>query len=309
MNAIIRKKMSATTLFMFLLVAFLCHHGAAQNDPLISQQGLQRFIYNPAATGTSNFHQIGFISRSQWNGFPDAPKSNILTAHTFLPRYNVGVGLVVIEDRIGLEQNLNIKTAYSYHVWLNDRNILSFGVTAGIYSKKFDIGNLVLEEQGDLGVNNLENSLIPDFDFGIEYQRQNFTLGASSTHILNSYKGSDNVRHPRHFHAYAHYIQPVSGNFFVRGIASFYNTRNINGYEVTAIGEFENLLWAGASYRFSESVVFLAGVHITPNIRIGYSYDWTQNVLKRYTAGSHEVFLHFKLNRKNLKSKSPRFFN
>ncbi len=309
MKTTIRKILQASTILMFLLCVILCTHVTAQNDPLISQQGLQRFIYNPAATGTSNFHQIGLISRSQWNGFPDAPKSNILTAHTFLPRFNVGLGLVVIEDRIGLEQNLNIKTAYSYHVWLNDRNILSFGVTAGIYSKKFDIGKLVLEEQSDLGINNLENSLIPDFDFGIEYQRPNLTVGVSSTHILNSYEGSTNVKHPRHFHAYAHYVQPVSNNFMVRGIASFYNTRNINGYELTAIGEFENILWAGASYRFSEAVVFLAGAYITPNIRVGYSYDLTLNNLKRYTAGSHEVFLHFKLNRKSMKSKSPRFFN
>jgi len=281
----------------------------AQNDPVISQQGLQRFIYNPAATGTSNFHQVGFISRNQWNGFPDAPCSNILTAHTFVPKFKTGLGIIAIQDKLGLEQNMVIKTSYSYHVWLNEKNILSFGVAGGIYSKRFNIGGLVLDEANDIGINNLENVVVPDFDFGIEYNRENLTLGVSSTHFINSFKNSDNTHHPRHFHAYGAYKQPISDNFLFTGIASFYNTRNISGYELTAIGEIENFLWIGFSHRFNESLVFLGGVYVSPNMRIGYSYDWNMNVLKRYSSGSHEVFVHFKFKRDNEKSKSPRFFN
>jgi type IX secretion system PorP/SprF family membrane protein len=294
-------------LTLILIIAIISVN--AQNDPLISQQGLQRFIYNPASTGTTNYHQIGFIHRNQWNGFPEAPSGNILTAHTYFPGYSLGLGLVVIEDKIGLEHNLNLKSAYAYHVWLNEKNVLSFGVTAGIFSKRFDLGKLVLEEYENLNVYQLENSVVADFDFGIEYQRKNFILGGSMTHLLNSFEGSNNIRHPRHIHTYAHYIQPVSYNFLIRAIVSHYNVRNVNGFEITAIGELEEHFWAGISHRIDESVTFLGGVYVQPKIRIGYSYDWNLNMLKRYSTGSHEVFAHFMLNKKEVKSKSPRFFN
>lgn len=292
-------------LLMLLNIQQLC----GQNDPVISQQGLQRFIYNPAATGTSNSFQCGLINRNQWNGFPDAPVTRMLTAHTFIPKFKVGVGLVVVMDKLGLEENLQFKTAYSYHVWLNENNILSFGVSAGIFSKNFKLDQLVLEEQNDLGVNQLENVLVPDFDFGIELNRKRTTFGVSATHIFKSQMQSDNMQHPRHLHAYAHYKQPLTENILIRGISSYYNIGNIHGFELTVIGEIENTLWFGASKRFGESYVFLGGVNITNQIKVGYSYDLVLNPMKNYNSGSHEVFVHLKFDQKSAKSKSPRFFN
>jgi type IX secretion system PorP/SprF family membrane protein len=297
---------------LIILLAFIVFSSGlafSQNDPLISQQGLQRFIYNPASTGTSDYHQIGFIHRNQWNGFPDAPSGNILTGHTFLPGYSMGLGIVVAEDKTGIEHNLNIKTSYAYHVWLNEKNILSFGLSAGLFSKRFDIGKLILEQPESLEGLYLENTVKPDFDCGFEFQRKNLIVGVSATHFLNSFENSSNTKHPRHIHAYVNAVQPLTENFSLKGIASYYNVRNINGFELAAIGELQEHFWAGLGLRFQESAIIMAGFYIKPNIRVGYSYDWNTNMLKRYSTGSHEAFLHFRINKKEIKSKSPRFFN
>ncbi len=301
---------SINSLFFTIVVIISIFPTFAQNDPVISQQGLQRFIYNPAATGTSNCRHISFINRTQWAHFPDAPRSNILLGNTFFPKYKVGIGIVAIHDKLGLESSTILKSSYSYHIWLNESNIFSFGLSAGIYSKKFDINNLILEEENDLTANELENKIVPDFDFGVEYNSEFLTIGISATHLVNSKKSSNNIKHPRHIHSYMHYKQYVSEYFFIRGIISYYMVRNVNGIELTAIGERENKLWAGLSYRYDESFILLAGIFLNPRTRIGYSYDWNLNVLKRYSSGSHEIFLQFKFGCiEYSESDSPRFFN
>ncbi len=282
----------------------------SQNDPVISQQGLQRFIYNPASTGTSNFNQIGIISRNQWNGFPDAPNTYIFTGHTFIPKFKTGIGIVAVQDNLGLEQNQFLKAAYSYHVWINEKNILSFGLSGGCFIKRFDLGRLILEDQSDYSTLNLENSVTPDFDFGIEYNRENFTAGVSATHIVNSFKNSENIKHPRHLHAYTQYNQKIVDDVYLKGIVSYYNIQNIHGFELSCIGEVDNIMWVGLGMRIRESFVLMGGVYVSPFVRVGYSYDSNTNILKKYSSGSHEVFLHLKFKRNDqIKSKSPRFFN
>ena len=73
-----------------------------------------------------------------------------------------------------------------------------------------------------------------------------------------------------------------------------------------------NFFELGAGYRFDDSVSGLVNFYIQPNLRIGYSYDYTLTNLGKYNSGSHEIFLLFDLDLSSLSSKSyvksPRFF-
>ena len=53
-------------------------------------------------------------------------------------------------------------------------------------------------------------------------------------------------------------------------------------------------LWLGASYRTMDSFDALASVFITPDIQLGYSYDFSQTELSKVQKGSHEVMLKFR---------------
>ena len=82
--------------------------------------------------------------------------------------------------------------------------------------------------------------------------------------------------------------------------------------DLTANFLFNERFELGAGYRVDDSVSGLAAFSITPNFRIGYSYDYTLTNLGDFNSGSHEIFLLFDLDTSNLKSKgyekSPRFF-
>ena len=64
----------------------------------------------------------------------------------------------------------------------------------------------------------------------------------------------------------------------------------------------------GATYRLDDSVGAMANFAITPNIRVGYAYDYVTSELNVTTSGSHEIMLLFDLNFPKKVSISPRFF-
>jgi len=71
---------------------------------------------------------------------------------------------------------------------------------------------------------------------------------------------------------------------------------------------FYEKLRLGLSYRWDDSVSGLAGFQLTPQLLLGYSYDYTTTELQRFNTGSHEITLRFDLISKHKKIKSPRFF-
>ena len=56
--------------------------------------------------------------------------------------------------------------------------------------------------------------------------------------------------------------------------------------------------WLGCSYRSMESIVALLGLEYK-DIALGYSYDFTLTSIKKYSTGSHELFLAYLLPYKN----------
>lgn len=291
---------------IFLLI-FL--HIQAQNDPFISHMGMHRYLINPAATGTELAHQLSFIYRAQWIGFQDAPRTAILNGHTYLPIFQVGLGGVIIQDKLGIENTTTFKTTYAYHIIFDETTILSMGLSAGVIRKSFDIQSLILENPENDIEQTLETKIKPDFGSGLELQVENFKAGFSINHLPNSNLRANNFKLPRHFYAYCQYRIPVSDEIYAVPGMVYLNTANIQNVIFSLRGEYENTLWFGMQYEFFHTLIISAGAYIQKNLKLGYSYDWNHSIIRRYNSGSHEVFLHYAIPRKNIKSKSPRFFN
>ena len=65
-------------------------------------------------------------------------------------------------------------------------------------------------------------------------------------------------------------------------------------------------LWLGASLRSMDSIDFLAEVQLSPNLQLGYSYDFTTSRLAGLQNGSHEIVLSFRI--KNGVNSVPRCY-
>ncbi len=67
-------------------------------------------------------------------------------------------------------------------------------------------------------------------------------------------------------------------------------------------------LWIGLGYRHQESVRGYLVAYITPQLRIGYNYDYIFNDLTKYTGGTHEFMISYDFDYDELRFKSPRYF-
>jgi type IX secretion system PorP/SprF family membrane protein len=69
-----------------------------------------------------------------------------------------------------------------------------------------------------------------------------------------------------------------------------------------------DMVWLGGSYRLQDNtVVGLIQFQVTPQIGIGYSFDYSFGELSKFSNGSHEVMLVWEL-RYQVKASNPRYF-
>mgnify|MGYP003885541637 FL=1 len=70
-------------------------------------------------------------------------------------------------------------------------------------------------------------------------------------------------------------------------------------------------LEVGMGYRLDDAVSALVNFRVTPDLRIGYAYDYTTTNLGSYNSGSHEIFILFDIDLFGFRAgynRSPRFF-
>ncbi len=265
----------------------------AQNDVQLSQQLFSRINYNPAATGLSEDLNFYLLARQQWVGFKNAPQTIVLNGSTFVPWTRSGWGFSVVGDMLGHQQSVNPKITYAYHIpFMRSKSSLSLGLSAGVLYKTTDGASLVYENPTDPNrLYQVESGVKPDFDFGLEYNSKHISVGTSVTHLGNAFDNKIDESSP-HFYAYARGMIDLSQKWQLTPAFSWHNSKTVQQFEANAIVFYKKVFWVGASYRVEESIVALLGAYITPNIMLGYSYDYNAgNNLSAYSQGSHEIML------------------
>ncbi|MDD3876928.1 MAG: type IX secretion system membrane protein PorP/SprF [Bacteroidales bacterium] len=283
----------------------------AQNDILFSHYMFNEITFNPAVAGSSPTLDASILARQQWIGFDEAPSSQVLNAHSFV-RGIGGVGLNIINDRLGFENTLNLKLMYAHHMQVSRTSLLSLGASVGIMNKTIDGTKLIYEDENDLSaIYSKESRLRPDFSFGAEFNTAHLTVGLSSTHIEQSLGNATLFKVPRHYYAYAKYRIEASSKLNIVPTFLVKSSQFITQLDLSAIFFYDNKFWLGGAYRLDEAFIGIIGFNITKDLKFSYSYDYSAGPMKTYNDGSHEVMVSYSigLSQQPLMSKSPRYFN
>ena len=286
----------------------------AQHDAQISQHLLSRTHYNPAAAGASLYGNITGIARQQYVGFTGAPQTGLLNFDMLLPNTSSGIGLSVVYDKYGPLLSYNPMLNYAYHIKLGDNQHLSLGVAAGVFLRQYDASNNIYENIGDPLENydGAQEYLAPDANVGIEYQLENWIIGASATHIPQFFEEETVMNPTTQYYAYSRYRFEI-GRYWdlTPGIAAQYDGYSVHS-EINAVLHYLKLFWVGGSYRFSdvfdsESIVPMVGLQLSDYVRLGYAYDYNLSSLQNYNQGSHEIMLQLRFKTRHHTSRTPRF--
>ena len=296
--------------FCFLFLLIIANLAAiAQQDPQFSFNKLTHLTVNPGFAGSNEGVNGLILNRYQWSGFDGAPKTLVFSVGSQMKviGLNDGVGLNIISDKQGLEQNIKINFNYAYlaKTGFGDLRIgSSFGFFNKSYTQDWDVpvneGNVEWDENDPKIPQEDLSQLAFDIGFGVYLKSKNYFVGASVTHINQAeieYNGQVIDFLARHYYLLAGYNISLPDPLFVLQPSVLIKT-DLASYQPDLALEvtYNNRISAGLHYRLGDGVGVLLGYELASGLKAGYAFDLVTSAIGRYGYGSHELFVSYSLN-------------
>lgn len=305
-----------------LSLTFLSLQSFAQQDPQFTQYMYNMSVINPAyATAEEGILNLGGLYRTQWVGLEGAPNTGTFFAHTPI-NDKIEMGISFTNDNIGdIVNENNIFADFAYVLPVGIETKISFGLKAGVRMFDTNFDNLTLQSGNsstDVAFNENLNRAFPNLGIGAFFFTDNYYLGVSAPNMLstkhleneNGIKatGIENV----HYFFTGGYVFDINSKLKLKPA---FMGRAVKGaplaLDITTNVLINEKLEAGLGYRLGDAMSALVNFRITPDLRIGYAYDYTTSNLGNFNSGSHEIFILFDVDLfgfKNGYDRSPRFF-
>ncbi len=300
------------TISLFLTLSALTL--SAQQMGQYSQYFSNELIINPAFAGSHEALSITAVHRSQWTGLEGAPATQTLSAHSLFKNEHIGLGASIINDKVGIHQNLTFNTSYAYHLQVNAEAFLSFGLQVGINHKQSDYGAIAsqLQNPNDPGISSFKettNSL--EVGTGIYYRDPKLHIGLSAPQLFSSktrFNDSVTVALNRpHYFLYSRYRVPLSHNVKIQpGFLVKYLPGLPVSVDFNLAAIFNEVLLTAISYRSFESIDLILQAKLTPQLKTGYSFDYPLGEVGELSRSSHEIMLNYIFKFSRFKVKRPR---
>ncbi len=268
----------------------------SQQDPLFSHYMFNKLYYNPAYAGVNGDMDFGLTYRNQWVGYESSfdeggsPGTGLFSVSTpvYHKKHEGGIGGLLLFDRYGFTQDVQIHVTPSYHRALGPGKI-AFGLKLGAIYKSVDFSKARLVDGSDpLVPLGQETRLGADLGLGIWYESPKYFGGFGINHLLpttfdfgtrgvttQGVESAENKLVPHYniqggVNIEASYELTITPSFIVQS-ANFDQTI----WEVNAMATYQDRFWGGLSYRSTTDIVALVGMGFLEDnvLRIGLAFD------------------------------------
>lgn len=305
---------------LLLIMNSLLFPAIAQNDAQYAHTMFNDFIYNPAAISNQNRVNVCMMGRKQWYGFPTSPSSQLLSGTTFIQDMYGGIGAMLQNDKVGVENTINFKAAYNYSFQVDKNHMVALGASLGFITKSVDGSQLRFEDRTDqYAVLDKASHFSGDASFGAELNTtHNYSVGLAISHLNKIFKVGGKGRqdleleNASHIYLNGRYIYPVNDDIKLMPYLLIKSSLFITQFDLNCIATFDrDLWWTGLTYRLSDALVIMGGYNYEQRYRIGYSYEFGVGGIRTFSNGSHEIMLSASFdgfNKTRVKPKTPRLF-
>jgi len=271
-------------------------------------------LLNPAYAGSRDALSIVADGRMQWTGWKGAPRTNCFTLHTPLKIESVGLGLNVLNDELGAVKRNALFADFSYRIKLNkDNDRLAFGLRAGADIITNNFNELRVNDETDpvRGMNSFTKVSF-NTGAGVYLYGKRYFVGLTAPKVIpNTLSEVANTQSVEALHTYliGGYVFKLNSLWDLKPGACVRFTPNAPlSTDVNLSAFFNQQIWFGLMYRHGSAAGANIIYHFTPNIRLGYAYDYSINSMNRFNSGTHEILLGIDLVKKSEPVKSPRYF-
>lgn len=323
-------------LFTLVLGLFSVSQSFAQQEAMYSQYMFNTLAINPAYAGSRDVLSMSAMLRYQWLGLDGAPTTQSFTIDMPIKNEKMGIGGAFYRDAIGVTSTVGGNAVFSYKVKLGTRTTMSLGLQGGvenISSLLSSVANIGLDPV--FSASNNINKMFPNAGAGVFISNDKGYLGISvpklienklSTYTLDGTEYSTTQQ--RHYFAMMGFVLG-KGNVKIKPSTMLRYTAG------TPLGIDGNInVWLkekiafGISGRKSQATltgqdvldaaVGMFELQLTPQLRMGYAYDFNQtslNSLSKTGAANkltgtptHEFLLRYEFGYGKNKILTPRYF-
>lgn len=312
----INNKYSQLLLTVFLLL--IGFNARCQQDAMFTQYMFNGLAINPAYAGVHQTMEFTALARDQWTGLEGAPSTQTFSVHSPLKNRSIGVGLMIINDRIGVTNQYGAYGSYSYRIQFDNRGVLSMGLQVGFSGYQEEVSKLIssIKHQTDPNFNSGDGrKFMPNLGAGLYYYTKKYYLGFSSPHLIRNKYDSQEVadvesHQERHYFLNTGYIFDLNRdlklkpNLLIKAVEGAPVEADIN---LSLL--IQEMIWLGVSYRSFDSFDALIQLNINEQLSLGYAYDFaTTTDLRSVHSGSHEIMINYRLKAPRHRMMTPRYF-
>jgi len=227
-------------------------------------------------------------------------------------KFSHSIGGQLSSDRYGAFRSFQFAGLYGAHYQVNNSLKFSGGLKLGISNNGFNadkaqvlnVLNPELPYQGgdaeydEFTAKNWNTNII-NLGAGINVQYQNFFIGVAANQLTKDAIrfGSSNVN----FNLTSHLFFLTGYNFELTEEFKLLTTAVVKkmspapaSFELSAIGNFGDALFAGVNYHHKAAVGLIVGFQVNSAFRVGYSFDVSTNRIIQSSFGGHEIVLNYR---------------
>jgi type IX secretion system PorP/SprF family membrane protein len=300
-------------------LAFLLLSGGSSK----AQQEIQNSFYmfnssvlNPAYAGSRDALSVVLDHRNQWTGWKGAPQTSNMIVHTPLMQESIGVGLNVVQDKIGPTNKSALFADFAYRIKLNKNNDrLCFGLRSGVDLIRNSFNSLEMNDKTDPVSSGNTNFNTNAFNVGagIYYYGKRHYLGLTAPKLIPNQLTTDALfaasKQATHYYLIGGFVWKLNSLWDVKpGFCAKYTPNAPVSVDGNLSFLFNEKIWFGIMYRHGAAAGANVMYNFTPQLRIGYAYDYSLNDMGRYSPSTHEVIFGFDFIPHHKALKSPRYF-
>ncbi len=291
----------------------------SQQDAMFTHYSFNTLAVNAGYAGSRDALTVTGLHRSQWISFPGAPITQTITAHAPILEQKMGIGFSLLNDKIGPTNMTGFNIDLAYKIQVGATGKLAFGLKGGLNMRSSDLASEVqVNDPGDQAFgSDVRTDLLPNFGFGLYYSNPKMYVGISTPRLLENDLNSNLVSTASELKRHYFLIAGTIFNLNKTGTiklkpTTFFKVTEAAPVELdlTALVYVKDKYWVGPMWRSTDALGVLAGINITDQFGLGYSFDWSYaNITGAYNAGSHELMLRYDFVFKNKGNiYSPRYF-
>jgi type IX secretion system PorP/SprF family membrane protein len=300
---------------ILVLGVLCCQQLAAQSLPMYSQYMYNMVNINPGYAGNRSVPSLSAIWREQWVGLPGSPTTKSFTYDAATKDNKNGFGVQLYDDKyVNYIKRTGVNLYYNFKIPVSERGVLSLGLKGGFYNDIKNLNSTYLgasNYQTDVAYATNLNQVVPLAGAGVYYNDDKFYAGFSAPDLIvfskvKNYNADNSLFQVNEIHYFLTSGYSFDINDEVQLKPSFLLKATSGApleIDLNTNVWLKNMVGLGLSYRTAESVLGMAEVQVTPQLRFGYAYDMP---FKR--PNSHELFLRYEFGRLFPNSKSYKLF-